>query len=91
MKSKQQLKEELHNLIDSIDDEHVLNVLNEEVVPYVIQNRSTQTDDDLTTAQQQELEEAITEADRGETVSFEEFKASMDKWRTEYKSTNGSR
>ncbi len=91
MKSKQQLKEELHNLIDSIDDEHVLNVLNEEVVPYIVQNRSTQTEDDLTTAQQQELEEAITEADRGETVSFEEFKASMDKWRTEYKSTGGSR
>lgn len=92
MKSKQQMKEELHQLIDSIDDEQVLNVLNEELVPYVIQNSSLQTEeDDLTPEQQQELEEALAEADSGETISFEEFKASMDKWVIQYKSTNASK
>ena len=86
------MKEELHQLIDSIDDEQVLNVLNEEVVPYVLQNRSLQTEeDDLTPEQQQELEEALAEADSGETISFEEFKASMDKWVIQYKSTNASK
>ena len=87
MKSKKQLKEELHQLIDQIDDEQVLQTLNEDIVPYVTQK----DDESLTAQQQQELEEAIVAADDGETVSFDEFKASMDKWRTAYKSTGVSK
>lgn len=84
MKSKKQLKEELHQLIDSIDDEHVLQTLSEDIVPYVAQKHVQEMDiDQLTIQQQQELDEAIAEADRGETVSFDQFKASMDKWRVE--------
>lgn len=81
MKSKEELKKELHQLIDSIDDEHILNVLNEDVVPYVIDNRTRELDeDDLTEEQEKELEKAIKEADAGETVSFEEFKKTMSRW-----------
>jgi hypothetical protein len=87
MKSKKQLKEELHQLIDSIDDELVLQTLNEDIVPYVAKKDA----ETLTAGQQQELEEAIAAADNGETVSFDEFKASMDKWRTAYKSTGASK
>lgn len=87
MKSKKQLKEELHQLIDSIDDEQVLQIFNEDIVPYVAQK----DEESLTTQQQQELEEAIAAADNGETVSFDDFKASMDKWRTAYKSTGASK
>lgn len=85
MKTKQELKEELHRLIDSIEDEHVLNVLNEDIVPYVIENRTKEmdeADDDLTEEQEKELQEAIAEADRGETVSYEEFKKAMFRWLT---------
>lgn len=92
MKSKKQLKEELHQLIDSIDDEHVLQTLNEDIVPYVTEKQSHEKDADILTPQQQkELEVAIAAADNGETVSFDEFKASMDKWRTAYKSTGTSK
>jgi hypothetical protein len=87
MKSKKQLKEELHQLIDSIDDELVLQTLNEDIVPYVAKKDA----ETLTAEQRQELEEAIAAADKGETVSFDEFKASMDKWRTAYKSTGASK
>lgn len=87
MKSKKQLKEELHQLIDSIDDEQVLQTLNEDLVPYVAQKDAAL----LTTQQQQELKEAIAAADNGDTVSFDEFKAGMDKWRTAYKSTGASK
>ena len=87
MKSKKQLKEELHELIDSIDDEQVLQSLNEDIVPYVAKKDT----ESLTAQQQLELEEAIAAADKGETVSFDEFKASMDKWRTAYKSTGASK
>ena len=87
MKSKKQWKEELHQLIDSIDDEQVLQTLNEDIMPYVAKKDS----ESLTAEQLQELEEAIAAADNGETVSFDEFKSSMDKWRTAYKSTGASK
>jgi predicted transcriptional regulator len=90
MKSKKQMKEELHQLIDSIDDEQVLHMLNDEVVPYVLQNGlQEESEEELTPAQLKELDEAIEEAERGETISYEEFKESMDRWRTEYKSAKG--
>ena len=84
MKSKQQIKEELHKLIDNIEDEHTLNVLNEDVVPYVIENRTKEEDEEehLTEEQQKDLEEAIRQADAGETVSWEDFLKATERWRT---------
>jgi len=38
--------------------------------------------DDLTDEEQKKLEEAIEEADKGETISEKEFKEAMAKWRT---------
>src|SRR5687768_8006394 len=93
--NKEELKKKLHELIDSIDDEHTLNVLNEDVVPYVIENRTKEADeaeDDLTEEELKELDEAIEEVDRGETISFEsfdEFKKNMEEWRASIKSAKG--
>jgi hypothetical protein len=70
-------------LIDSIDDEHTLSVLNEDIMPYVIENRTQEADeaeDDLTEEQVQQLEKAIKEADEGKTMSYEEFKKRMSRW-----------
>ena|SRR5882724_13552503 len=39
-------------------------------------------DDDLTEEQLKGLEEAIKEDDRGETISWEEFKNELDQWRS---------
>ena len=84
MKSKEQLKKKLHELIDSIDDQDVLNILTEDVVPYIIKNRGIETEeeDDLTRDQQKKLETAIEEADRGETITEVEFKEAMARWLT---------
>lgn len=86
MKSKKKLKKQLHKMIDLIDDKHVLNVLNEDIVPYVIENRTKEKDEEddfeLTPEQEKELEEAIKEADAGETISWEEFKQATERWRT---------
>jgi hypothetical protein len=82
-KNKEELKKKLHELIDSIDDEHTLSVLNEDIVPYVIENRTKEADeaeDDLTEEQVQQLEKAIKEADEGKTMSYEEFKKRMSRW-----------
>ena len=91
MKSKKKLREELHKLIDSIEDKHTLNVLNEELVPYVKNGSGKADKDELTEEQERLLNQAIEEADRGETVSFEEFKKRMDLWRTGLKSTKNSK
>jgi hypothetical protein len=93
--NKEELKKKLHELIDSIEDEHTLSVLNEDIVPYVIENRTKEADeaeDDLTEEQLKELDEAIAEVDRGETISFEsfeEFKKNMEEWRASIKSAKG--
>lgn len=83
---KEELKQKLYKLIDSIEDEHVLNVLNEDIVPYVIENRTKEKDeeDDLTEEQLKELDEAIQEIERGETISWEELKKEMAAWRSKH-------
>jgi hypothetical protein len=91
MKSKRKVKEELHKLIDSIEDENALNILREDIIPYILKNRSGETGEELSDEQMKELEEALAEADKGETISFDEFKEQMDKWRTKLKSTKGSK
>ena len=86
-KNQEELKKKLHELIDSIEDEHILNVLNEDVVPYVIENRTKEADEEadaaennLTEEQLKQLEKAIKEADEGKTMSYEEFKKRMSRW-----------
>jgi PHD/YefM family antitoxin component YafN of YafNO toxin-antitoxin module len=93
-KNQEELKKKLHELIDSIEDEHTLSVLHEDIVPYVIENRTKEADDiedDLTEEQLKDLDESIAEADRGETISFEEFKKNMEEWRTRLKSQRDSK
>jgi hypothetical protein len=85
MKSKEEIKAELHKKIDSIDDEHTLQVLNEDIVPYAIENRTKEKDEEeenLTPDEEKELDEAIRQADNGETISWEEFLNSTQQWRT---------
>ncbi len=92
--NKEELKKKLHELIDGIEDEHTLSVLNEDIVPYVIENQTQaahDVEDDLTEEQLKDLDESIAEADRGETISYEEFKKNMEEWRTKLKSTRDSK
>lgn len=83
MKTKEELKKELHNLIDNIQDEHILHVLNDDIVPYIIENRTGVQDaeeDPLTDEQLKKLEEAIQQADEGKVMNLEEFKKKMASW-----------
>lgn len=83
MESRSELKEKLHALINDIEDEYVLNVLNEDIMPYVIVNRTKKIDEEeqLTSKQIKELEEAIKEAETGETIASDEFKKMTGRWR----------
>lgn len=85
MKSKEEIKAELHKKIDSIKDAHTLNLLNDDIVPYAIENRTKdkdEEDEELTEEQEKELDEAIRQIENGETVSWEEFLNSTQQWRT---------
>jgi len=84
MKSKKKLRKQLHKLIDSIDDEHVLNVLSEDIIPYVIKNRSKKEgdEDDLTEEQEKELEEGFKEMESGEYATMADFRKAMSRWLT---------
>ena len=86
-KNQEELKRKLHELIDSIEDEHTLSVLHEDIVPYVIENRTKEADkeadeveENLTEEQIKDLEDSIKQADEGKTMSYEEFKKRMSRW-----------
>lgn len=78
--SKEQLKKELHELIDKIEDEELLNVVKEDIVAYQSPPEAFDDLSDLTDEQRAELEEAANEDPEKDAVSFEEFKKEMDQW-----------
>lgn len=85
MKSKEEIKAELHKKIDDIEDEHTLNVLNDDIVPYAIENRTKDKDEEgeeLTEEQEKDLDEAIKQVENGEIISWEEFLNSTQQCRT---------
>ena len=81
---KEKLKEKLYQLIDDIEDERLLSQLNEDIMPYIIENSSTEDEeDDLTPEQALRLEKAIKQVKEGKTISYEDFKKRMEEWLTE--------
>ena len=72
--SKEKLKKELHELIDNMENEQLLNMVKEDIVAY--QKTETAFDDlsDLTHAERAELEELANEDPDKDTISFDEFK-----------------
>jgi len=73
-----EVKTKIYQLLDNIEDEEVLNQLMEEVTFYSTKKDIT---DELTPAQLQELDQAIEEADKKETIPWNDFKKEMNEWR----------
>jgi hypothetical protein len=88
-KGREELNKKLHKLIDGIEDEHILNMLNKDVINYMVSTMNEHInddedeldDDDLTEKELQDLDDSIAEVDRGETISIEEFKKNMEEMR----------
>jgi methionine salvage enolase-phosphatase E1 len=79
MQSKEELKKELHLLIDKIDDDAILNVLMEDIVPYAVK-RKVDILDELSEEQQKDLELSIKESENGDNYSMEEFIKITERW-----------
>ena len=78
---KEELKKELHTIIDNIDDEELLNIVKEDIAAY--QTEAKKDFDDLsylTSEERKELEELATEEPEKDTIRFEEYQKEMKEW-----------
>jgi len=72
------VKLKIYRLIDSIEDEAVLQIVAEDIQYYT---GNKDIIDDLDQEQQRELDNAVSEADNGETLSWDDFKKEMNEWK----------
>jgi len=73
-----EVKSKIYQLIDSIEDESILQMVMEDVVYYVSNKDIT---DELNEQQKKELDEALSEADNNETIDWNDFKKEMNEWK----------
>jgi hypothetical protein len=80
--NKEDLKKELHQLIDNTDDEKILNLVKEDIVAYQARvNKDFDDLSDLSPEDRAELEELATEDTDKDTVTEEEFIQHIQEWR----------
>jgi len=90
--SKENLKKELHKLIDDTKDEELLSIVKEDIIAY--QTKGNKNFDDLsnlTPEERAELEESINEDPEKDTISYEEFLKNIDEWRSVLLQKRGSK
>jgi hypothetical protein len=72
-----EVKCEIHKMIDSIEDENILQMVMEDVAYYASNKEVTE---ELTKQQLKELDESISETDKNETMDWSDFKKEMNEW-----------
>lgn len=72
------LKSKIHELLEEIDDNNVLNQVMENVAFSATKNDIV---DELDATQLGALDKAIEEANQNETISWDDFKKEMNEWR----------
>lgn len=78
---KEELKKELHQLIDNTEDEELLSMVKEDIVAYQTKTKENFDDlSDLSPEDRAELEELATEDPDKDTISFEDLKKEMNEW-----------
>ena len=84
MKSKEVLKAALHQLINGIEDEELLALLCDEILPAIIENHAAPfTEDDAADSGETAipgLNEILAKPDTQDPVSSEEFRQMAEKW-----------
>jgi len=73
------VKSEIYRLLDTIEDETVLSQVMEDITFYASKKDIIDT---LTPEQADELDKAIKEATKKETITLNEFKKEMNEWHT---------
>ena len=79
--SKENLKKEIHKLIDDTEDEELLSMVKEDLVAYQTKaNKNFDDLSDLSPKDRQELKELAEEDPEKDTITFEELKKEMNEW-----------
>ncbi|MGC4100330.1 hypothetical protein [Ferruginibacter sp.] len=79
---KEELKKELHKLIDNMEDEALLNMVKEDIVAYQTKTKADFDDlSDLSPEDRAELEELAAEDFDKDTITEKEFSQHIQKWR----------
>ena len=73
-----EVKSKIYRLVDTIEDENILQVVMEDVDYYA---SDKDVADELTKGQLKELDEAISEAVNNETTDWNDFKKEMNEWK----------
>ncbi len=76
---KEELKQQLHALVDSIDDEAKLQMLMEDAEAYLADTE--EEEDDLTEEEWKQIQQAEDEIERGEYITWEEMKEKLQAWK----------
>jgi predicted transcriptional regulator len=84
MKSSEEIKKELHEYIDNIEDEETLWMVREDLMEYLKKEKleEEEEEDYLTEDQKQQLKEPIRQAEAGEFVTEVEYQKAVERWRT---------
>ena len=82
MKSSKEIKKELHEYIDSIDDEETLWLVREDVVEYLKKEKEPEAEDNLTAAEISEINKGLEQIENGETVDWDEYLKATSRWQT---------
>ena len=72
------IKSKIYQMLEGIEDEVMLNQVMEDVAFYTSKKDII---DNLTGAQLSELDNAIEEADKKETINWDDFKKEMNGWK----------
>ena len=79
--SKENLKKELHELIDDTEDEELLSIVKEDIIAYQTKAKENFDDlSDLSPQDRQELKELAEEDPDKDTITLEELKKEMNEW-----------
>ena len=73
-----ELKSKIYQLVNTIEDENILQMLMEDVAYYTGKKDIT---DELNKNQLKELDEAILEADNNDVTDWEDFKKEINGWK----------
>jgi len=81
--SKQDLKKELHKLIDEIEDEQILNLVKEDLEAYGKDAPAFDGLADLSPEDNAELEELANEDPEKDTIRLDEFQKNISEWHSQ--------
>lgn len=82
MKSPEEIKKELHQYIDNIEDEEILWMVHEEVANYLKKEKVEDREEDLTEEEISEIKIGLEQIKNGETVDWNEYSKATSRWRT---------